>query len=69
MGTDLGSSRRCVDLARRHPDLVRAAVGIHPTDWAACSGDFAEVERLAAPISIRRPGWARATSRPSCRRR
>ncbi|NLW51526.1 MAG: TatD family hydrolase [Candidatus Brocadiaceae bacterium] len=53
VGTDLASSRRCVELARRHPDLIRAAVGIHPTDWAACSGDFAEVERLAAlPVVV-----------------
>jgi len=49
VGTDLVSSRRCVELARRHAGLVHAAVGIHPNDWSdATPGDTAEVARLAA---------------------
>ena len=49
VGTDLASSRRCIELARRHGDIIRAAAGIHPNDCsAAAPGDFEELERLAA---------------------
>jgi TatD DNase family protein len=49
VGTDLGSSRRCVELARHHAGMVWAAAGIHPNDWSSTApGDFAELERLAA---------------------
>lgn len=48
VGTDLESSRRCVALARSRPDLIRAAVGIHPSSWpTAGPDDMVEVEALA----------------------
>ena len=48
VGTDLASSRRCVELAGAHPGLLRAAVGIHPNSWAqAAPGDLEEIVRLA----------------------
>jgi len=49
VGVDLPSSRRCVELANLYPDVIRAAVGIHPNDWSeAAPGDFASLEDLAA---------------------
>jgi TatD DNase family protein len=52
-GYDLASSRDAVALARRHPDLLRPAVGVHPhhaaeTDEAA----WAELEGLAADETV-----------------
>ncbi len=48
VGTDLRSSRRCVELAALYPDTIRAAVGIHPNYWAqAGPDDWAEIEELA----------------------
>jgi TatD DNase family protein len=48
VGTDLPSSMRCMALAGRYPDRIRAAVGIHPNYWAqAGPDDWARVEELA----------------------
>ena len=44
VGTNAESSGRCVGLARRYPDRIRASVGIHPNRWAE-AGD-AEWERV-----------------------
>jgi TatD DNase family protein len=53
VGTDLRSSRRCLELARRFPGRLRVAVGIHPNHWAeAREGDFEAVERLAAEREV-----------------
>jgi len=46
VGTDLDSSRRAVDLARRHPE-VRATVGLHPHDASHLGEQWAELEALA----------------------
>jgi len=47
VGTDLDSSRRCVQLADAHP-LIWAAVGIHPNESAKqASADWAEIQTLA----------------------
>jgi TatD DNase family protein len=54
IGTGLESSRKVIDLARRHPDLVSATVGIHPHDARlADEPALTELERLA-----REPGVA-----------
>ncbi len=53
VGTDLASSRRCVELARRLGGLLRAAVGIHPNSWAdAAAGDFEALAELAAAPEV-----------------
>jgi TatD DNase family protein len=44
-GTDAASSRRAIELSRRHPG-VRAAVGMHPCDVR--EGREAEMEEIAA---------------------
>ena len=48
-GYDLPSSRAAIDLAEAHPDMVDAAVGVHPhfADTATAS-DWRELARLAA---------------------
>lgn len=47
VSTDLASSRQSVVLAEKHAG-VYAAVGFHPTDCGAATGDdFAEIARLA----------------------
>ena len=47
VGTDLASSRRAVELARRHP-MLRAAVGVHPHEAASVGPEtLAELECLA----------------------
>jgi len=48
VGTDLPSSRRCVELARRFPRLLRAAVGIHPSNTPLPEGQRDAVAALAA---------------------
>lgn len=49
VGTDLASSRRCVEMARRFPGRLFAAAGIHPNDLQeAGPQDFSELERLCA---------------------
>jgi TatD DNase family protein len=48
VGTDLPSSRRCVELVGRHPGRILAAAGVHPNDWAqAGPDDWAQLEELA----------------------
>lgn len=44
-GEDVDSSERALALARRHPDLIRVAVGIHPHRAETC--DAAALGRLA----------------------
>lgn len=52
-GYDLGSSRAAVALAEAHPDLLQAAVGIHPHHVAAASDeDWAALEGLAAAPGV-----------------
>ena len=47
-GWDLPSSEAALELAARHPDLVHAAVGVHPHDVAAMAeADWALLEGLA----------------------
>jgi TatD DNase family protein len=49
VGTDLPSSLRCIELARRFPGRVYATVGIHPNYWAAAGPeDWERIEELAA---------------------
>ncbi|HET8567724.1 MAG TPA: TatD family hydrolase [Candidatus Limnocylindria bacterium] len=45
-GDDVGTSERALALARRHPDLIRVAVGIHPHRAASC--DAAAIDALRA---------------------
>lgn len=52
-GYDLASSERAVELATAHPDLVDAAVGIHPHYAAALVDDeWRRLEELAAVPSV-----------------
>jgi TatD DNase family protein len=52
-GYDLASSRAAVALARAHPGLVQAAVGIHPHHAAAASvEDWAALGELAARAEV-----------------
>ncbi|HEX5578672.1 MAG TPA: TatD family hydrolase [Candidatus Limnocylindria bacterium] len=52
-GFDLPSTRRAVELARRHPGTVQAAVGIHPHfSAAATDADWEELARLAAAPEV-----------------
>jgi TatD DNase family protein len=52
-GWNLASSRAAVELAERHPDLIVAAVGIHPHDAAAASSaDWEELEALAGGPAV-----------------
>jgi TatD DNase family protein len=46
VGTDLVSSRRAVELARRHPE-VRATVGLHPHDASHLHEQWDALEALA----------------------
>jgi TatD DNase family protein len=49
LGTDLESSRRCVEIAREHKDQVWAAVGVHPNSASGWSdAQIVEIEELAA---------------------
>ncbi|MDP9249934.1 MAG: TatD family hydrolase, partial [Chloroflexota bacterium] len=48
-GYDLPSSQAAIALAEAHPEMVDAAVGVHPHFAAAAtSADWEELERLAA---------------------
>lgn len=48
-GEDLESSERALDLARTHPQLLRAAVGFHPHRAASCgSAALSRLRDLAA---------------------
>ena len=56
-GWDLPSSEAAVALAARHPDLVQAAVGIHPHDAAAMDEtSWQRLEQLAAEPAVRAIG-------------
>lgn len=56
-GWDLASSEAGVELATRHPDLVQAAVGIHPHDAAIMDEpSWERLERLAAEPAVRAIG-------------
>jgi TatD DNase family protein len=46
VGTDLASSRRAVELARRHPE-VRATVGLHPHDASHLDEQWDDLVTLA----------------------
>lgn len=47
VGTDLGSSRRCIELAHRFPGRLHAAAGIHPNEWSGAGADeMRELEQL-----------------------
>lgn len=46
VGTDLGTSRRAVENARRHP-CVRATVGLHPHDASRFAGEWDALTELA----------------------
>lgn len=47
VGTDLETSRQAIDLAARHSE-VRATVGLHPHDASRFTGEWTELEPLAA---------------------
>lgn len=52
-GYDAASSRGAVELAAAHPDLIDAAVGIHPHHvGAATDGDWETIESLAAADGV-----------------
>ena len=52
-GYDLASSRGAIELARRHPGVIRAAVGIHPHFVAdAAEGDWTELTLLASSPEV-----------------
>jgi len=56
-GWDIPSSEAALDLARRHPDLIDAAVGVHPHDAADLDErGWAELESLAADSRTRAIG-------------
>lgn len=56
-GWDLASSEAAVALAARHPDLVQAAVGIHPHDAAAMDErSWERLEQLAVEPGVRAIG-------------
>jgi TatD DNase family protein len=52
-GYDLPSSRRARELAQRHPDVIRAAAGIHPHFVAQASAtDWRELADLASTPEV-----------------
>lgn len=52
-GYDLPSSRRAIELARRHPAVIFAAVGIHPHFVAEASeADWEDLADLAATAEV-----------------
>jgi TatD DNase family protein len=52
-GYDLPSSRRALELARQHPAVIFAAVGIHPHFVAdASEGEWAELADLASSTDV-----------------
>jgi TatD DNase family protein len=52
VGVDLETSRRAVELARRYPDRIFAAVGIHPNHWADSADEMDAVAELAADLHV-----------------
>ncbi|MDQ7780755.1 MAG: TatD family hydrolase [Planctomycetota bacterium] len=63
IGTDLESCRKALSIAERYPDIVRAALGIHPHDAGAVDASvWPELERLAREPRLSdacHPGLAR----------
>ncbi|MEX0630506.1 MAG: TatD family hydrolase [Chloroflexota bacterium] len=56
-GWDRASSEAALGLASRHPDLLEAAVGIHPHSVAAAtSADWEAIERMATDPAARAVG-------------
>lgn len=56
-GWDVRSSEGALELAARHPDLIHAAVGVHPHDAAGMDeAAWARLEALAADPSVRAVG-------------
>jgi TatD DNase family protein len=56
-GWDVGSSEAAIELARGYPDLVSAAVGVHPHDAVAMDEPaWARLEALAADPTVRAIG-------------
>jgi TatD DNase family protein len=56
-GWDLDSSEAALELAARHPDLIHAAVGVHPHDAAGMDeAAWARLEALAAHPDVRAVG-------------
>jgi len=56
-GWDLDSSEAALELAARHPDLIHAAVGVHPHDAAGMDeAAWARLEALAADPNVRAVG-------------
>ena len=52
-GYDLASSRRAIELARQHPGVIRAAVGIHPHFVAeATEADWDQLAGLATASEV-----------------
>ena len=51
-GTDLATSADCVSLAAQYPELLIAAVGVHPECPAPPDGYLQELERLAAKDAV-----------------
>lgn len=55
VGTDIETSRGAVKLSEKHPDAMRATVGLHPTDLPPAdklARIFAELEKLACLESV-----------------
>lgn len=53
VATTASDSRQVVALAAEHPDMIRAAVGIHPNDAGeATAADWASVRALAADEAV-----------------
>lgn len=56
-GWDRASSEAALDLAARHPDVLDAAVGVHPHHVAAATtADWDAIERLVADSAARAVG-------------
>ena len=55
VGTDLESSRRCLEVAARHPD-VWATVGLHPHEASKLAAEWDELDK-ASRLPREYPGW------------
>ncbi len=67
VGTTAEDSRKAVALAERYPDLIRATVGVHPTETQNPNQSISlDTERSLSPVSLReipRSGTESATLR------
>lgn len=53
IGTDIKTSEQSIDIAKKFPDHVLAAVGIHPTDClAATESEVQQLSKLAEDLSV-----------------